>query len=40
MEFDYSGWQVAAILATYLFAASAKGVTGLGLGRRQRAGNG
>jgi uncharacterized membrane protein YfcA len=31
MEFDYSGWQVAAILATYLFAASAKGVTGLGL---------
>jgi hypothetical protein len=30
MEFDYSGWQVAAILATYLFAASAKGVTGLG----------
>lgn len=30
MEFDYSVWQVAAILATYLFAATAKGVTGLG----------
>ncbi|WP_343080234.1 sulfite exporter TauE/SafE family protein [Ostreiculturibacter nitratireducens] len=30
MEFDYSGWQVAAILATYLLAATAKGVTGLG----------
>jgi len=30
MAFDYSGWQVAAILATYLVAATAKGVTGLG----------
>jgi len=30
MEFDYSGWQVVSILATYLFAATAKGVTGLG----------
>ena len=30
MKFDYSAWQVAAILATYLFAATAKGVTGLG----------
>ena len=27
---DYGDWQVAAILATYLFAAFAKGVTGLG----------
>ena len=27
---DYTGWQLAAILATYLFAATAKGVTGLG----------
>ncbi len=30
MAFDYAPWQVAAILATYLFAATAKGVTGLG----------
>jgi uncharacterized membrane protein YfcA len=30
VEFDYSGGQVAAILATYLLAATAKGVTGLG----------
>ena len=30
MEFDYSGRQVAAILVTYLLAALAKGVTGLG----------
>ena len=30
MVFDYSGWQIAAILATYVFAATAKGVTGLG----------
>ena len=30
MEFDYSGWQVVAILATYMFAATAKGMTGLG----------
>lgn len=27
---DYAAWQIAAILATYLLAASAKGVTGLG----------
>ena len=27
---DYATWQIAVILATYLFAASAKGVTGLG----------
>lgn len=30
MPFDLHGWQIAAILATYLFAAIAKGVTGLG----------
>jgi uncharacterized membrane protein YfcA len=30
MHIDYSGWQVAAILATYLLAAVAKGVTGMG----------
>ena len=30
MEFDYSGWQIAAILATFVFAAVAKGITGLG----------
>ncbi|MEH6443492.1 MAG: sulfite exporter TauE/SafE family protein [Oceanospirillaceae bacterium] len=30
MEFDYSTVQVLAILATYIFAATAKGVTGLG----------
>lgn len=30
MHFDYAAWQVAAILATYLLAATAKGVTGLG----------
>ncbi|MEX0346711.1 MAG: sulfite exporter TauE/SafE family protein [Rhizobiaceae bacterium] len=29
-ELAYSGWQVATILATYLLAATAKGVTGLG----------
>lgn len=30
MFFELHGWQIAAILATYLFAATAKGVTGLG----------
>ncbi len=30
MELDYSGWQLVAIFATFLFAATAKGVTGLG----------
>ena len=30
MLFELQVWQVAAILATYLFAATAKGVTGLG----------
>ncbi|MCR9148255.1 MAG: sulfite exporter TauE/SafE family protein [Rhodobacteraceae bacterium] len=30
MDFNYSEWQIAAVLATYLFAAVAKGVTGLG----------
>lgn len=30
MAFDYSLWQVAAILATYVIAATAKGITGLG----------
>jgi len=30
MLFELHGWQIAAILATYLFAATAKGVTGLG----------
>ncbi len=30
MLFELHGWQVTAILATYLFAATAKGVTGLG----------
>jgi uncharacterized membrane protein YfcA len=30
MEFDYSTVQVIAILATYVFSATAKGVTGLG----------
>ena len=30
MAFDYSAWQVVAILATYALAATAKGVTGLG----------
>lgn len=30
MLFELNGWQIAAILATYLFAATAKGVTGLG----------
>lgn len=30
MEFDYSTTQIIAILATYIFAATAKGVTGLG----------
>ena len=30
MDFGYSGLQVAAIFATYLLAATAKGVTGLG----------
>ena len=30
MGLDYSIWQVAVILVTYLFAATAKGVTGLG----------
>ena len=30
MGLDYAAWQVAAVLATYLFAATAKGVTGLG----------
>jgi uncharacterized membrane protein YfcA len=30
MEFDYSTAQILAILATYIFAATAKGVTGLG----------
>lgn len=30
MDFDYSAGQVVAILATYLLAATAKGVTGLG----------
>lgn len=30
MLFELHGWQITAILATYLFAATAKGVTGLG----------
>lgn len=30
MFFDLHGWQISAILATYLFASIAKGVTGLG----------
>ena len=30
MLFELHGWQIIAILATYLFAATAKGVTGLG----------
>ena len=30
MFFELHGWQITAILATYLFAAIAKGVTGLG----------
>ena len=30
MPFDYAGWQIAAILVTYIFAAFAKGITGLG----------
>ncbi len=30
MLFELHGWQIAAILATYLFAATAKGITGLG----------
>lgn len=30
MELEYAEWQLAAIFATYLFAATAKGVTGLG----------
>lgn len=30
MAFDYSIWQIVAILSVYLFAATAKGVTGLG----------
>jgi len=30
MPFELHGWQIAAILGTYLFAAIAKGVTGLG----------
>ncbi len=30
MELAYTSWQIAAILATYLLAATAKGVTGLG----------
>ena len=30
MFFELHGWQIIAILATYLFAATAKGVTGLG----------
>lgn len=30
MLLDLHGWQITAILATYLFAATAKGVTGLG----------
>jgi len=30
MEFDFSAWQVAAIVATYLIAATVKGITGLG----------
>ncbi len=30
MALDYSGWQIVAILATYVFAATAKGITGLG----------
>ena len=30
MLFDLHGWQIAAILATYLFAGTVKGVTGLG----------
>ncbi|MGX9354714.1 sulfite exporter TauE/SafE family protein [Roseobacteraceae bacterium S113] len=29
-EIDYAGWQIAAILATYVIAAAVKGVTGLG----------
>lgn len=30
MLLEFQGWQIAAILATYLFAATAKGITGLG----------
>ncbi len=30
MLFELNGWQITAILASYLFAATAKGVTGLG----------
>lgn len=30
MAFEYAGWQIVAILATYVFAAVAKGITGLG----------
>ena len=30
MTAGFSGWEVAAVLATYLFAAVAKGITGLG----------
>lgn len=30
LALDYLGWQILAIFATYLFAATAKGVTGLG----------
>lgn len=29
-SFDYAGWQIGAILATYLIAAAVKGITGLG----------
>ena len=30
MTFELSTWEIAAIFATYLFAAGAKGITGLG----------